>query len=305
MRPKADNAVLIDYLAGTPTPHVTYAARLPMGGVTFSRSIFPPNPGVTLGSRQTIVAVHGPPSFEMEWRDADRDRLRRQLVKPGDANINCADLPVFHRWDATAQALIIALDNGLISRTVLEAFGCEAHPVHVAVGVGDPVIQRIAALGDQEISNGGTGGRLYAESLATALIIHLFRSYGMTSHNLSPTKGGLPTAQLRRVLEYVDGHMEEDIGLGELAALTGLSVHHFGQAFKASMGMPPHQYVIDRRVKFAKEMLVKGSLSIAEIALAAGFSSQSHFTLHFRKRAGTTPALYRREVSWRSLSDIP
>lgn len=241
----------------------------------------------------------------MEWRDADRDRLRRQLVKPGDVNINCADLPVFHRWDVTAKALIIALDNGLIARTVMEAFGCDAHPVHVAVGASDPVIQRIAALGDQEISNGGTGGRLYAEALATALIIHLFRSYGMKSNNFSLTKGGLPTTQLRRVLEYVDGHMEEDIGLGELAALTGLSVHHFGQAFKASVGMPPHQYLIDRRVQVAKEMLVKGNLPIAEIALATGFSSQSHFTLHFRKRAGKTPALYRREVSRRSLSNHP
>ncbi|MBU6296609.1 MAG: AraC family transcriptional regulator [Alphaproteobacteria bacterium] len=300
-----NRSALVDYTVGTPSPHVTYAARLPLGGVTFARSIFPPNPGTTLGSKQTIVAVHSRPAFEMQWRDADRDRLRQQQIRPGDANINRPDLPVFHRWNATANALVIALDDRLINRTVSEAFGREADPVRVAVGVNDPVIQKIAALGNLEISNGGTAGRLYAESLATALIIHLFRSYGMKSDHLPLMKGGLSSVQLRRIRNYIEGRIGEDIGLGELAALAGLSPHHFGQAFKTSTGLPPHRYVINRRVQRAKELLVACDLSLAEVALRAGFSNQSHMTFNFRKRAGTTPAKYRREFGQKNIAIPP
>lgn len=305
MSPNDNDTVFIDYSAGAPTPHVTYAARLPLGGVTFCRSIFPPNPGVTLGSTQTIVAVHGPPSFEMVWHDPERDGPRQQIVDPGQTNINRSCLPVFHRWGVTAKALIIALDDCLIARTVSEAFDCSPQPMRVVVGVSDPVIQEIAALSDREISNRGSFGRLYAESLATALIIHLFRSYGMKPDPLRLVRGGLPAVQLRRIRDYVDAHLGEDIGLGELAALAGLSPHHFGQAFKASTGQPPHQYVIDRRVQRAKDLLIAGNLSIAEIALCVGFSNQSHMTFNFRKRIGTTPAHYRRDLGRTSIAILP
>ena len=303
MRRVADSVALIDFAAGVPTPRVAYAARLPLGSVTLSRCIFPPNPGVTLGSKQTIVAIHSDPSFELEWRDPGRDALRRTTIKTGEMNVNSADLPVFHRWTVPAKALIIALDTSIIERTYIDAFDRDAERLPVIVGVADSTVQQFAALCDQEIAEGGAAGRLYTESLATALVVHLFRSYGVSPHKSPRMIGGLAPLQLRRVMDYIEARLDHDLGLAELAALAELSTHHFGQAFKASMGMPPHRYLIERRIHRAKELLIGGNRSIAEIAVGVGFSSQSHMTFNFRKLVTTTPARYRRAMTIRAISD--
>jgi AraC family transcriptional regulator len=112
---------------------------------------------------------------------------------------------------------------------------------------------------------------------------------------LKPLKGGLPSARLRRVEEFLMAHLADDIGLDDVAAVAGLSAKHFARAFRQSTGMPPHRWLIQRRIDRAKAMLLKGDLTLAEIALACGFADQSHFTSAFRKSLGTTPAIFRRE----------
>jgi AraC family transcriptional regulator len=297
MTQRADRTALIDYSAGMPTPYVSYAARLPFGGVTLSRCAFPPNPGMTLGSTQVLVAVHTDPAFEMEWRDPGCDSPRRQMINSGEMNVSWADLPVFHRWTTTANALVIALDRVFVERAYMEAFDRHAEPLRVIIGRTDPVVQRLAALCDHEITEGGAGGRLYTESLATALVVHLFRSYGVNPCDAPRMIGGLAPSQLRRVKDLIEARLDEDVSLADLGALTDLSTRHFGQAFKTSVGMPPHRYLIGRRIHRAKELLLNGNNSVAEIAAIVGFASQSHMTFNFRKLAGTTPALYRQKVA--------
>ena len=102
---------------------------------------------------------------------------------------------------------------------------------------------------------------------------------------------------MRRVLDYIDAHLTDELGLIELAAIAGLSPHHFVEAFKISVGKPPHQLVMERRVQRAQELLRDDERSIAEIAHAAGFSSQSHLTANFRKVTGLTPGRFRRSLS--------
>jgi AraC family transcriptional regulator len=235
----------------------------------------------------------------MDWQDPDRDILRRTTVASGAMNMNRSDLPVFHHWTLTAKALVIALDNSFIAQTFVQAFERDAEQLPVVIGAVDPTVQRLSALCDQEIARVGAGGRLYAEGLATALLVHLFRSYGAHPYKLRHIAGGLAPAQLRQVRNYIEDYLRDDLGLAELASLAGLSTYHFGQAFKASTGLSPHRYVIERRVHRAKELLIGGDRSIAEIASDVGFSSQSHLTVHFRKQTGLTPALYRREFQKR------
>jgi len=107
-------------------------------------------------------------------------------------------------------------------------------------------------------------------------------------------RGGLPPGAMRRVREYVDAHLGESMDLAELAAIAGLSVFHFARQFKQSAGVTPHHYLVQRRVERAQDMLARTDLSLPEIALAAGFSDQSHLARHFRQMLGTTP----REFRW-------
>jgi transcriptional regulator GlxA family with amidase domain len=106
--------------------------------------------------------------------------------------------------------------------------------------------------------------------------------------------GGLSPGAMRRVREYVEVHLGENIDLLMLAGVTGLSVHHFARQFKQSAGVTPHVYLTQKRVERAQEMLVQTDLPLAEIAFAAGFFDQSHLARHFRHMLGTTP----REFRW-------
>ena len=106
--------------------------------------------------------------------------------------------------------------------------------------------------------------------------------------------GGLSTGALRRVREYVQLHLNESINLSMLAAVAGLSMHHFAREFKQSAGVTPHHYLIQKRIERAQQMLAQTDLSLAEIAYAIGFSDQGHLARHFRGLLGTTPREFRR-----------
>jgi AraC-like DNA-binding protein len=115
--------------------------------------------------------------------------------------------------------------------------------------------------------------------------------------NLAPyarARGGLSPGAVRRVREYVEAHMSENIDLAALAAVAGLSVYHFAREFKRSTGVTPHDYLVGKRIERAQDMLARTAYSLTEIAIAAGFSDQSHLARHFRQIVGSTP----REFRW-------
>jgi transcriptional regulator of acetoin/glycerol metabolism/AraC-like DNA-binding protein len=109
-----------------------------------------------------------------------------------------------------------------------------------------------------------------------------------------PSRGGLPPSVTRRVCDYIEGHLDEKIRLDGLAALAGLSTDHFARAFHQSVGAPPHTYLLRRRLEQVEQMLRETHTPLSEIALATGFSDQSHLARHFRRWAGMSP----RKVRW-------
>jgi transcriptional regulator GlxA family with amidase domain len=106
-------------------------------------------------------------------------------------------------------------------------------------------------------------------------------------------RGGLPPRTVRRIREYVDAHLEQNVDLESLARLADLSLYHFARAFKKSVGLPPHRYLLERRIERARELLADTNMPLAQIALAVGFSDQSHLTRRFHESIGTTPSTYR------------
>ncbi|NTX04488.1 MULTISPECIES: AraC family transcriptional regulator [Myxococcus] len=107
-------------------------------------------------------------------------------------------------------------------------------------------------------------------------------------------RGGLSAAALHRVQLFIEAHLARTIRVEELAQRSGLSVFYFTRAFRQSTGMTPHAFVQQRRVERARELLLRTSRSLGDIALEVGFSSQSHFTTVFRRLTGLTPAVLRR-----------
>jgi len=106
-------------------------------------------------------------------------------------------------------------------------------------------------------------------------------------------RGRLPPRARRRVQDYITAHLGQRITNDALADVAGFSVCHFTRVFKQTEGMSPHHYVLHCRVKRAKELLADNKMSQAQIAFAAGFSDQSHYTRWFRQICGLTPGGYR------------
>jgi AraC family transcriptional regulator len=287
----------LDFVSEVPARGIEFADRLSLGGVALARCTSGPFEGVHVASPQIVVAMHDGASFEMEWRTSESDRLQSHAILHGHAHVGDGRLPTWIRHQASPTFFAFAIDLGFVAQIWRNAFDRGGDfAIRTAVGVVDPVIDRLCALGQHELSGGGPGDRLYLEGLAATFTAHLLREYGTTPHPRNPRKGGLAPVQLRRIIEYINAHLSRELGLIELAAVAGYSPHHFGEAFKIATGTPPHRYVIERRVRRARELLHNSEQSISSIAFAVGFSSQSHLTANFRRMTGLTPARFRRSL---------
>lgn len=206
-----------------------------------------------------------------------------------------AQTPLFGACETTDEVLALIIDPIFLQRVALET-NCP-HPERVellsVLKKRDRQIQFIVQSIQGEMQQAKWGSQLYLDSLANLLGIHLLRNYTERPLKLRQYDDGLGELRLKRVLEYINTHLEQDIQLSDLAEVANLSQCYFASLFKQSMGVAPWQYIVQQRVERAKKLLKQCNNSIAEIAFLCGFNSQSHLTQQFRKFTGVTPKTYR------------
>jgi AraC family transcriptional regulator len=207
-----------------------------------------------------------------------------------------AGSPIQWRWSGPKDSLHIFLELDLVGRVAAEAFDID--PARLTVppldGLDLPQLRATMWAVDAELTAGGAGGRLAAESLAHLLAVHLIRHVLAPRQSTRRRYGTLPLAKLRAVVAYVEEHLDAGPSLEQMAAVARLSPYYFVRQFKRATGLPPHQYVIARRVERAKQLLqTGGDFSLAEVAARVGFSDQSQFCQHFKRLVGVTPGQFR------------
>ncbi|WP_392530594.1 helix-turn-helix domain-containing protein [Nostoc sp. C117] len=221
-------------------------------------------------------------------------RFQKAPMLTGNVGLYPAHLQQRHLWDGNAEFLLLSLEEELVAHKACELMGTHRIELVPHLVIQDPLIQQIGLALKAELESDGLGGRLYVESMANALVIHLLRQYSTQEKNIPTYQGGLPQQKLKEVVDYIHNHLEQNLTLDELAETVQLSPHHFCRLFKQSTGFSPHQYVIVSRVERAKQLLLQRKMAIAEVAIACGFSHQSHFNRHFKRLLGVTPKAFRK-----------
>ena len=197
------------------------------------------------------------------------------------------------RLEGEAEHLALYLDPSLVLRAASESNMRRGVEVVEKCSYDDPVINNIGMTLLAELDNEATASRLYADSLANLLAVHLLRHYTASGQGGQRFTGGLSGQKLRAVTDFISDNYERDLALSELARVAGMSTFHFAREFKRATGTTPHQYLIKFRVERAKSLLIESKLPLVEVGFRSGFSHQSHFSRLFRRLTGTTPLSYR------------
>ncbi|MPN31825.1 HTH-type transcriptional activator RhaS [bioreactor metagenome] len=159
----------------------------------------------------------------------------------------------------------------------------------------DPVVIGIVDAITNEAQHRELGGSLCAESLAIQLAVHLFRKYALINFRDDAPVGPLSPSRMRRLLEFLDVNLHENITIEQMADIAGLGVWTFSRHFRATTGVSPYDYVTRCRLERAVRLLSTGAQAIKEVAAICGFADQAHLTRMMQRRMGTTPARIKRD----------
>ena len=230
----------------------------------------------------------------LEWKNGPR--FSSKMFLPGDVCVTPSQALRRLRWQEDVDLLVIALDPAFLFRAAREL----PHPSRIELiqthGEPDPQIQFLGLALKAELEGGGASGRIFADSLATALAMRLLSRYNGFPLPMPEYPGGLSSSALRRVIEYIQDNLHADLSLTELADILQMSTTRLKFSFKQSTGLAPHQYIITQRVERARQILRRGDLTPSQVAVLVGFYDQSHLNRHFKRLVGVTPGDYKRSL---------
>jgi AraC family transcriptional regulator len=274
------------------TPRVRLSSR-PLGWRPLSFERHDAEPATSVlpagAGRHLILLSLGDGRVERE----SHGETKRFRVHPGFVAVYPAGSPIRWTWDKRLSYSLMTLEPQLLEHVAQQYFGSDAGAVDLLATEReyDPGIANLAGVLGREVMRGEPGGKLYAESLASILAVHLLRHYTRRRDPLpSQPAPGAPDS-VERAIRYIQENHARDVGLPDIARAANLSAYHLTRVFKQVTGLPPYQYLIQVRVNAARALLSAGAgrHSLAEIAAAVGFADQSHLTRHCKRILGVTP----------------
>jgi AraC family transcriptional regulator len=163
-------------------------------------------------------------------------------------------------------------------------------------GVNDVTISSLGSLLLPALRHPDQANRLFVDHVLLAVGVHVAQTYGGMRPGSRPARGGLAPWQERRAREIPRANLKGGVALKEVARECGLSVNHFSHASRRTLGVAPHQWLIEQRVVLSKEKLRDDGLSLSDVATECGFSDQSHLARHFQRIVGVNPGAWRRAL---------
>jgi AraC family transcriptional regulator len=261
-------------------------------GLTFAHYCHHPHKTVEHSLLQHSVAIADPQSCFQVERRLD-GKFKQYAHGKGRVDIIPAFLNHWTNWNREVEFSVITICPILLNQTTQELMQRETELIP-QFSINDLVIQQLALALKTEIQTGCMSGRLYGESLGTALAARLVQNYAVSKPSLEFKAKGLPRLYLERVIDYMKANLAQDLSILDLATLTSMSESHFSRSFKQSVGITPYQYLMQQRVERAKQLLKQQAISISDIALDCGFANQTHLTKVFRQTTGMTPKTYQK-----------
>jgi len=239
------------------------------------------------------VLVHLTPGSN--WRLAvNGDRKPTADVLPGAIDIITSFNQASAIWTGEMCGLRVDIDPDRFHRLAGLELGNESITLHPPeFGFVDRQLHSLAIWMQRELQCTENFSNEMLDAFVTAYSIHVLRHYSSLAQNRTTARGGLTPAVLRRVKDFIYANRTQCMTVEKLASVTNLSPSHFIRTFKQTTGQSPYQFVMDARLNYARELILKGELSFSMIAITAGFSSHSHMTAQMKRAWQITPSQLR------------
>lgn len=242
------------------------------------------------GSHLVILHLDGPVTV----RRGRRGLTAARLVPPGGLFLHPADTELDVELGGYLNTVHVYLSDAVVQTTAENG-----RPVRLKeeFGTTDPLLEQLVLALDGVIRHWEPSGSTYVDQLALMTAAQLARHHSARRRVAEPAQwqAGLSDRQFAAVRDLMHARISEPLSLEDLASAAGLGVSQFARSFRARAGCPPHRYLVRLRVERAARLLRAGSMPIAQVAAACGFSHQEHLTRVIRCHLGTTPAALRRE----------
>jgi AraC family transcriptional regulator len=201
------------------------------------------------------------------------------------------------RWQHVEDvlAIVLRLSPAYVDKVAAEECGVGTDRLEIRdnFGTRDGYIEEAATRLLKCLEADPVGSGIYVESLTHQVSLHLLQHYASHGFAADKLSAKLSQNKLRRALQYIEDNLHRELALSDIAAALAISPGHFSHAFRQTVGLPPHQYIVKRRVERAKSLLRDSDVSISEVANRIGCSSPSNFSVLFHRATGVTPRSYR------------